>query len=509
MKWLDRLTEPLVRSRVNEALEMQSGPAQMIEAQESTGDEDYAFKLLNGGTASSKDLPADFVMKVLRDSHWNYETHGLARFIVERFRSIIYENGIQYALDFPDGFPSQLRENIERRVERFWYNEDNDIQDRASEFVLEALLSGEHGWRLDTLGNGDVRIADITRDDIAGLEVDRRDKRKLLKVHIGDALDEVETLNTIQIEHRRSEAGLGHLQGNCVYFRIGARSSKFRGTPLLQDIIDELKSEKQFRIISTDRVLARMAMFLMVRIKGYNMKQLQEYAKSAKTQMPKNGKRYYVNDQMDLEFKSATLESSDIATLIKLFQGVPAGFKAFPSSWIGYADGTNRATAESQQEPAERDAKRLKGQFLNVFKRVIEYQIDSAICSGALRYEGSKRIAIVNKNGTVQQGNIRDFVDVTISNIPLDKERPSDQPLAATDRAMTIISKDELRAQSSGRKAFSADKEREIINYALSKDGTGIELSDDEIVEYLSGERDEDSAYNPESAERDQQLGDD
>lgn len=469
MGLVDLLFGNRIEKRVSELVKVRAA-----EAQGKPDTDEYAFRHLTG-KHTTNDLPEVFVAQILRESHWLYDSHGFAERIVERVKSIIGEGGFDYNVDFDPDFEKthpMYAEVIRKRLDSFWYSDEVDIQNRIDETLTELLLSGEHGWRTTVGANGMVRIGDFVRSDVKDLVVDDFDRRKLVKVILkGEVGSDAMPLDVISIENDPDEPGYRHLVGECFYFRIKTRASKRRGKPLLQAVIDELKAEKKFRILTADRTLARMSVFLDVKLNGMTQEEVEAYARQQGTTLPVNGQKYYHNEQVETEFKAANLEAGDISTLIRSFVTVIAGMLGMPISWFGFGDGSTRATSETQQEPAEKDIKKQKESFIGMIENLLYYVVDQAII---------KQYVSGGTGVSVQIGEetklIRDCVTITVIPRPLAKEQGSATPLSATKAAMEILASDQLRGSETGSRIFDPDKEAALVNFALSKDGTGIEV---------------------------------
>lgn len=447
----------------------------------------YAFQHLSGSNYNpgSYELPQAFQEIVIRDSHWQYEAHGLGYIIIARIVSLIFEGGLQYAVEFDDGVPVDLQAAIRKRLDLFFYNEDVDLQDRAQEFVIECLLSGEHGWRLFAdADNGAVTIADVCRADVGTLNIDPVDKRKLVSIELKpdpkkmyDQEDKIRrTLNTVR------KNGRGFLEGDLLYYRLDTRASKKRGSPIMQRIVDELKAEKRFRIQGSDRMIQRLATFLSVTLKGASLKQVQEYAKAQPKSIP-SGSVWYQNDQMMREFLSANLEAGDIAKMIEIFFTIIAGMMGMPVSWFGFGSSTNRATADSQQEPAAQDSRKTKRGLFGLFEKLMYYALDQALLHGVITQTPDMKIPVTDVDGNPVEKALRECITITVSPVPLAEKQPDGKPLEATTAALAVITSDDARSDTNGAKLLSPENEVALMNYALARDGVGIEVVKQEEAE--------------------------
>lgn len=474
------LIEKLFAGAINRYAEARANElarARVAETHGQPDDDEYAFRKLTSSKGSS-DLPDIFVNQVLRESHWLYESHGLAERIIERCLSIVNDAGYDYQIAFLPEFETQYEKYadvLRSRLESFWASKDVDIQNRITESIIEVLLSGEQGWQLDVdPSNGVVRLGDFTRQEVTDIEIDAFDRRRLAAVYRQIDIDEKLRLAVVGEDLDANSPSYRHLKGDCFYIRRKTRASKRRGKPLLQTVIDEMKAEKKFRILSSDRSIARMSSYLDVLLKGMTQDEVDAYAQSQGNSLPLNGRKYYHNDQVEAEFKSANLESYELANMYRTAITIIAGMLGMPISWFGFGDGSTKATSETQQEPAEKDMKHQKESFVSLLEDLLYFVADQAILCGYVT--GSRELKTVQLSGDTRAKRIRDCFTITVTPKPLAKEKPTGDPLAATSAAIDILAKDDLRASEGKAKLFPPEKEEALLNFALGKDGTGIEL---------------------------------
>lgn len=496
------LTERLFGDRIQDAVERRleeripeiRDELARTTAAEATSPEasSWAFEHLSGRqyATGSSELPQPYIDATLRDSNWLYESHGLAYMIVSRIVSLIFEGGLQYTVEFDDGVPDDAQAAIRKRLDGFFYGEDSDLQDRAQEFVLEALLNGEHGWRLRVdPDSGEVQIGDVRRYDVEDMDLDRFDSRKLMRIRLrkdlGEECDEMteeeRTLRVVRIEHDATSNAYQHLAGDVLYYRLDTRASKRRGSPVLQRVTDELRALKRFQVMSTDRIIQRLATFVSVTLKGKSLPEVQAYADSQPKSIP-SGTIWYGNDQVERRFESGTLEGYEITAIIKTLITTVAGSFGMPISWFGFGDGTNKATADSQQEPAAQDSRRIKRGMFELFEKLLYFVVDQAIIHRVVSTAPQQKIAVTDSDGRSVQKLLRDCVTITVSPIPMTKQMPDGAALEATAAAIEIISKDDMRGSETGQKLLSPENAIALMNHALARDGVGIEVVQQEDV---------------------------
>ena len=423
-------------------------------------------------------LPEVFKEQAIRDSHWQYETHGYAYLIVSRIISIIFEGGLQYTLTFDDAVPANVQSAIRKRLQSWWDSEDTDLQDRAQEFVLECLLSGEHGWRMYVdPDNGEVSLSDLPRMLVGDIHVSARDPRRIGAV-VTKALVDVsdskeETLAPVRLCADANKAEYKHLSGDVLYYRLDTRSSKKRGSPVLQRVVDELKAEKRFRVLSTDRTVERMKTFVSVTLEGYSDKQILEYANTQRS-IPTGV--WYGNEKVKRQFESANVEAGEIVQMTRTLITIIMGSFGMPISWAGFGDGSTKATSETQQEPAAKDSRRMKRGIFGVYEKTMYFVADQFIVHNPQVHPPLALIETTDADGAPAKKLLRECMTIKVAPVPLEEEKPDGDPLEATTAAVDLVAKDDLRFAETQRRLFTDETLTALINYALARDGVGITI---------------------------------
>jgi hypothetical protein len=316
------------------------------------------------------------------------------------------------------------------------------------------------------------------------LGVDSMDTRRLVSVtaRTGEGAEE----RRYTVVHRDREHK--HLVGECMYMRLGSRAKKTRGTPFLQRVVDELAAEKKFRVLSGDRVLDRLSVSMLTTIAGMNTAELDAYRKKVGTKLP-SSRRVFQNEQIKNEFISANMEAGDVSTLIRTWITVIAGMFGWPISWFGFGDGSTRATAEAQQDPAVTDSNQMKTMFERFVERLLYFVVDQAILANRIDAVNTPNAGLTvtvkdgAKDGLVRARSIRDCVTINVSTIPLVESQPTTTPLAATATAADVVGKLLAMKGETGEETVSIDDVLAILNFAFATDGVGIELARDLVTE--------------------------
>jgi hypothetical protein len=436
---------------------------------------DYAFRKL-GGMETTNDLPEGFVREVIRWSNRLYDSHGLAEFIVDTVATLILGGGLQYTLQFERGFPAQYEKAIRDRVKNWWHHEDVDFEGRAHMFLQELLINGEHGWRFEVNPvNGFVRIGDIPREDVAGFETDAFDRIRIRSVTLATTSEETQPTT---LRHLRKNPATKLLEGDCIYHRFKARATKRRGKPVLMNVVDELRSEKQFRLLGTDRALARLSVVMDTMLEGKSDEEVKVIAKALTTKLPTHARRLFHNEGVKNEFISANLEAGELVELMQYLVAVVMMSVGFPPSWAGIGEGANRSIAETQQDPAIRNRKREKDLIIRYFEKTVDFVIDRAIAAYiATELPGDKKIPVIDESGNRVERPLRECVTVNITPIPIENTDRDAEPLAATSAALIMLDAADAYEKKHGVTVYShADKLR-ILNWAHKRDGVDIEVS--------------------------------
>lgn len=496
------LSLPFVRSRVEELTTRAREEGRATRIGEAVED-DYMYRRLSG-VQGVYELGESINQIVLTHCHRLYQSHGLADFIIQRAASIFLEGGLQYALTFdelPEDTDDQTRKAYddfrratEKRIESWWNDAEIDIDDRSSQFVDELLVSGEHGWRFDVdPSNGFVRVGDLPRTEVGDIFIDTFDTTRMRAVVPLNPADPSTgalraatrgTDKSLALPLIRRNTETGFIEGKVAYHRLRPTSTMRRGRPVLQAVVDELSSEKTFRITATDRALVRLTTFLETSIEGMDADALDAYAKAhGGNQMPVNGQRIYVNEKMKNEFKSANIEASDVSTWIESAITVIAAAMGWPISWFSYGSSTNRATAETQEDPAYRNLNRQKRQMLKFFEGVLYFVIDSAAKFGYL-YAGPEPLVAVKgrDEGTVVRKPLRQCVTVTMSTRPLAKRAKDANPMGATKAVMEILVLIKQLRLDFGAEILTPEQIAQVLNAGFAADDVGIEVFGDMLI---------------------------
>lgn len=453
-------------------------------AESSISENDYAFRML-GYNQGKYDIPEAYVQRVIKESHRLYDTHGLAEVIVDRIVSIILEAGLDYDVQFDEAAADDpdytyFQNQVRKRLDRWWNDEETDIQEQINDFVTELMLSGEQGFRFDVdKSNGWVRMGDICRDEVKDLAVDGFRKKQLRAVVVRSEDGEEQQLNVLSVQHDKDTPDFGFLSGDCLYYRLRTRPSKRRGKPVLQVAIDELTAEKKFRVLSTDRVIARMSVFLQTTLEGKTDDEVRAYAADTKNNMPASGTRVFTNDKIKNEFVSAKMEAYEIANMVNSMISVIAGMFGFPPSWLGIGDGSNRSIAETQQEPAERNTKNAKTGILGLIERILYFVADRAIVARYVTTDPLKRVNVKGENGEIVNKPLRETMTITVIPVPIAKQKRDAQPFAAVAKALEALTLLVELERGEGRAVLTPEQRAAFLTAAFAADGVGIEVFGD------------------------------
>lgn len=459
-------------------------------AESSLTEDDYAFRLLSGAHGRF-DLPEVWTQRILNQSHHLYDSHGLAEVIIDRILSIILEGGLAYEVQFdetvqPDEDYELYKRAASRRLEKWWYAAETNIQERARMFITELLLSGEHGWRIKVAeGNGWVRIGDFTRLEVKDLIVDDFDRMQLAAVALlSTGAEDGAVLHVIGEDQDPASPSYTFLTGDCIYHRFKPRASKRRGKPVLQTVIDELTAEKKFRVLGVDRMIARLSVFLQTVLEGKSDKEVEDYAKKVTHKMPAAGTRIFVNEKIKNDFVAAKLEAYEISNTINTMISVIAGMLGFPPSWLGIGEGSNRAIAETQQEPAERNTKSEKENILGAFERVLYFVVDQAIIAKYVTQDPRRKVNVKDSDGNVISKSLRECITINVYPVPLAAKKKDEKPLSAsTAAAELMVLLNELARNNSGKSILDSAQRAALLNAGFKEDGVGIEIFGDAFVD--------------------------
>lgn len=239
-----------------------------------------------------------------------------------------------------------------------------------------------------------------------------------------------------------------------------------------------MRVAKKFRILATDRMVARLSLFMDTELTGMSDEQIAEFVRTHGTAIPSQGHRFIHSEGVKNTFLSATLEAGDINATIQTQTIGIVGALGHPISWYGYGDGSTRATAETQQTPAAMDMKRFKGQIIEALQTLLYYVADAAILSRYVSSDPSvtplTEIDVKDADGNPARRIMRECIAITVSTIPSAPQQA--KSLAVTKDAVAVIASDDSGAELSGKRMLTDDKRRALMNWALAADGVGIEV---------------------------------
>jgi hypothetical protein len=193
--------------------------------------------------------------------------------------------------------------------------------------------------------------------------------------------------------------------------------------------------------------------------------------------MPAAGTRIFINEKMKNEFVAAKLESYEISNTINTMISVLAGMLGFPPSWLGIGEGSNRAIAETQQEPAERNTKSEKENILGLFERVLYFVVDQGIVTKYLTPDPRKNVLVKDAGGKARAKSLRSCMTINVYPVPLAANRKDDAPFSASKAAAEVmVLLDQLSRTNGGRSILDPAQRAALLNGGFKEDGVGIEI---------------------------------
>jgi hypothetical protein len=163
---------------------------------------------------------------------------------------------------------------------------------------------------------------------------------------------------------------------------------------------------------------------------------------------------------------------------------VIAGMLGFPPSWLGVGEGSNRAIAETQQEPAERNTKSEKENIMGAFERMLYFVVDQGILAKYLTPDPRRKVKVKDSDGNSISKSLRDCVNINVYPVPLAKQKKDEKPLSAsTAAAELLVLINELARNNGGKAILDPAQRAALLNAGFKEDGVGVEVFGEAFVD--------------------------
>lgn len=415
--------------------------------------------------------------QISRRAQFLYESDGLAKMIINRIVTYVFEKGFSLDLKFEDSVPEDVKSRLNKAVyEDFWDSEEIDLMNRVERLIRESAITGEHGWKIKLYSDGTIRLGDFCRDEVENVITSDFDSSKIIAVLLmgknnlyASKESETERLKmVVDTEFDPFSDMYKHLTGDVFFYRLNGRTSYSRGVSDLQQIVDEIADKKRFWRLSQDKILNMLSIFLEVMVKGADENKLREMRKLYGEYKPKDGEVRYVNENIEHKWVLPDIKSLDVTEHFKTMLGSVLGAFGMPLSWYSFGDEANYATAKAQGNPFFSDMEKRQKTIINLLTSVTKFVIDRQV-----------KVGNVPKN--LSNGKLlRDSVIVKVNTISLtadtDKGRPN-ATKAAADMAGVLA----VFQQESGIEVFSPSDFVSLFNQSMAIDGIDITL---EVPQY-------------------------
>src|SRR3990172_7947232 len=187
--------------------------------------------------------------------------------------------------------------------------------------------------------------------------------------------------------------GLAGYTGSTFYFCINSVSNQPFFASDLQRIIYWLERLDEALLAAADRENSSGYWYNDVKITGATPEQIRQRNTELKRQPPPRGGINVHNDREEDEIKQPTASSGNVDVLNALFNHAWGGL-GFPRHWYVQGDGTNKATAQEQDEPVEKTLQSDQDAIKEMIITIITFVRDQAIIAGVPGVDGELKIVM-------------------------------------------------------------------------------------------------------------------
>lgn len=412
-------------------------------------------KALSAGYRNVKETPRDLSAisqeKAIEAAYRLWQTHPLARAIIEIWVDYICGEGADVVADNPD---------VQDLLDRFWFDPVNRLGDEEGlgegleEIARELYLFGEQviltfertGEDVSMIGDGLVRLGRVDPTQIYSLITDERNRQDVRAIRLkgptggadgpiywlvredrqgrslprmegrqdlhaytdrvkeanGRATAPVKTISGREWIVKGNDADRIQLQeaeqvkeiaaeGNCFYFRVNHISTGARGRPDLLPLIDWLDRFDQLFFDGAEHVSLLNMFSWDLQIEGGTENspepEMNLKAQATKVSKLKPGSVYAHNEKAVLEAKNPDLKTAELETIVRQLRVFIAGGARIPEHWVAEGGYTNRSTADAMGQPTFKMLARKQAYVRQILTKLCRYQIDVAVALGQLPEE--------------------------------------------------------------------------------------------------------------------------
>ena len=351
----------------------------------SSAPEDFGWTSLT--KTIERDLSSTTQERMQQIAFYLYDSNPIAHRILELTKDFVVGDGYRFKAE---------AEDVQKVLDDFWNDPDNDWSMKQDTKVLELGLWGEQCYPVQiNKHTGHVKLGYLDPGLILKVKQARGNPEKLTDViyRSGRYARKERGLSIIASDNDPKSKSFKRLMGDCFFFGINKVAWSTRGRSDLLSLSDWIDGYDQFLFARLERAFFLNTFIWDVLCKGMNENEITEFAKNQ--QPPKPGSARYHNENIEWNVVSPQLESSDASGEANLFKMQILGGAGFPNHWFGEGDKTTRATALEMGLPTLRKLKSRQNFFKNMINHIFNFVIDQAIIHGTLPENINRNFAVM------------------------------------------------------------------------------------------------------------------
>ena len=419
----------------------------------------------------SRDLPQITLERAQQVCYELYQRNPLGHRLTELVRDFVVGDGISWSVANPF---------VRDVVEDFWADDQNRLDQRNENFVLELGLYGElapeafvgpisGAVRLGYVDPMQIkRVTHVTGNPLVLDEMWIREKGFGVKGR------------PLQIIRDR---GNGILEGDVFYWRVNAVSNATRGWPDMMHVADWLDAFDQMLWEMVERARLARSFIWDVELTGDQVDVDGWLRKNG--QAPKSGSVRAHNSGVKWSAVSPELGSFETAKESEVIQQHIAAGAGVAKHWLSASDDVNRSTAQEMGQPTIRRMARRQRAYLDSVADMVRFVVEKAVASGAIATDEFGRVPVFDEDDRETEKT-----EVPWKLVRLQAPEISTRDTARLGSVLTQVSNGLAVAEKQGW--FGKDTSRRVIASYLNQLGVPFDPS---------GEPDVDEEPAPDSTE--------
>ncbi len=318
-----------------------------------------------------------------------------------------------------EGFAVRSKdEDIQKIIDRFWEDAQNDMETRTEDLTRELSIYGEQ-LLLAFVNESSGRVALVSVDPrqiravaphpmatdrpyAVGIasDTDMSSVYRWVKIIAEDpdprsdtfgmlvGSEPGETIKVAGSTHpfyqpppQESMPDTTRLVG-CFFWAINKPRSAMRGRSDLLSIADNVDQLEQFQFDEGQRMSFQRVFAFVCKLIGADENKVRERAASSVP--PKPGSVLFTNESEEWSVIAPSLNTQDSQNYADLELSTIATAWGVPKSWINGTMDVNRATAQETQEPGIKRMVRRQKYVIRMLERLVRFALDQAEIAGAL-----------------------------------------------------------------------------------------------------------------------------